>query len=92
VTVQTSVAIAGTLASLILTGVLGGLFTAALHLAYAGGSLPLLLLIAAGNQPVGSLLTGQFLAQEIMRSAVGTIGLVASLPITTALATLVADL
>jgi uncharacterized membrane protein len=60
-------------------------------LAYAGASLPLLLLIAVGNQPVGDLLTGEFLAQEIVRSAVGTIGLVASVPITTALAALVAQ-
>lgn len=61
-------------------------------LAYAGASLPLLLLIAAGSQPIGELLTSEFLAQEILRSAVGTIGLVASVPITTALAVLVADL
>jgi uncharacterized membrane protein len=61
-------------------------------LAYAGASLPLLLLIAAGSQPIGELLTSEFLAQEILRSAVGTIGLVASVPITTALAALVADL
>ena len=40
-------------------------------LAYAGASLPLLLLIAAGSQPVGELLTSEFLAQEILRSAVG---------------------
>ncbi|MET0496492.1 MAG: YibE/F family protein, partial [Actinoplanes sp.] len=53
---------------------------------------PLLLLIAAGSEPIGDLLTGEFLAQEILRSAVGTIGLVASVPITTALAALVADL
>jgi uncharacterized membrane protein len=37
-------------------------------------------------------LTSEFLAQEVLRSAVGTIGLVASVPITTALAVLVADL
>ena len=61
-------------------------------LAYAGASLPLLLLIAAGTQPVSQLVTSEFLAQEILRSAVGTIGLVASVPITTALAALVADL
>jgi uncharacterized membrane protein len=61
-------------------------------LAYAGASLPLLLLIAAANEPVSDLLTSEFLAQEILRSAVGTIGLVASVPITTALAALVADL
>jgi uncharacterized membrane protein len=60
-------------------------------LAYAGASLPLFLVIAAGNQPVSELLTSEFLAQEVLRSAVGTIGLVASVPITTALAVLVAD-
>jgi uncharacterized membrane protein len=61
-------------------------------LAYAGASLPLLLVIAAGTQPVSELLTSEFLAQEVLRSAVGTIGLVASVPITTALAVLVANL
>ncbi|WP_344931437.1 YibE/F family protein, partial [Actinoplanes nipponensis] len=61
-------------------------------LAYAGASLPLLLLIAASREPVTDLLTSEYLAQEILRSAVGTIGLVASVPITTALAALVADL
>lgn len=61
-------------------------------LAYAGASLPLFLVIAAGTQPVTELLTSEFLAQEVLRSAVGTIGLVASVPITTALAALVADL
>jgi uncharacterized membrane protein len=60
-------------------------------LAYAGASLPLLLLISAGGRPVGDLLTGEFLASEILRSAVGTVGLVASVPITTALAVLVAE-
>ncbi|WP_344936153.1 YibE/F family protein, partial [Actinoplanes nipponensis] len=55
-------------------------------LAYAGASLPLLLLIAASREPVTDLLTSEYLAQEILRSAVGTIGLVASVPITTALA------
>ncbi|MFI5493957.1 YibE/F family protein [Actinoplanes sp. NPDC051859] len=173
VNVHTSVAVAGTLASLVLTGVLGAVFTSAMHLsgagsddsaylsvtragldlrglllagivigalgvlddvtvtqavtvaeltpaatsrwalfqaairvgrahvalavntivlAYAGASLPLLLLIAAGNAPLGELLTSEFLAQEILRSAVGTIGLVASVPITTGLAVLVAEL
>jgi uncharacterized membrane protein len=60
-------------------------------LAYAGTSLPLLLLIAANSGPVGDLLTSEFLGEEIIRSAVGTIGLVASVPITTALATLVVE-
>ena len=61
-------------------------------MAYAGASLPLLLLISAGGQPAGQLVTSQLIAQEIVRSAVGTIGLVASVPITTGLASLVADL
>ncbi|MFB9180924.1 YibE/F family protein [Dactylosporangium sucinum] len=60
-------------------------------LAYAGASLPLLLLLAASNQPLGEVLTSQLLAQEIVRSAVGTIGLIAAVPITTALAALIAS-
>jgi len=61
-------------------------------LAYAGAALPLLLLIAAGSESIGAQLSGEFLAQEVLRGAVGTIGLVAAVPITTALAALVADL
>ncbi|MBB2944277.1 putative membrane protein [Actinoplanes lutulentus] len=57
-------------------------------LAYAGASLPLMLLFAAGNTPVSELLTSQLISQELVRSAVGTIGLVAAVPITTALAAL----
>jgi uncharacterized membrane protein len=60
-------------------------------LAYAGAALPLLLFIAVTDGSVKSILTDQQLAQEIVRSAVGTIGLVASVPITTALAVLVAE-
>ncbi|WP_433383803.1 YibE/F family protein [Actinoplanes sp. CA-142083] len=57
-----------------------------LVLAYAGSSLPLILLLATDGRPAGQVLTGELLAQEVLRSAVGTIGLVASVPITTALA------
>ncbi|GAA1824660.1 hypothetical protein GCM10009682_51020 [Luedemannella flava] len=57
-------------------------------LAYAGASLPLLLLIAAGNRPLGEVLTNQLIAGEIVRSIVGTVGLIAAVPITTALAAL----
>jgi uncharacterized membrane protein len=59
-------------------------------LAYAGASLPLMLLFAAGDTPLGEVLTSQMIAQELVRSAVGTIGLVAAVPITTALAALLA--
>jgi uncharacterized membrane protein len=57
-------------------------------LAYAGASLPLLLLLSAGDRPLGEVLTNPNLAEEIVRSAVGTIGLIAAVPITTALAVL----
>lgn len=60
-------------------------------LAYAGASLPLLILLVAGGRDVSDLLTSEFLAEEIVRSAVGTIGLVAAVPITSALAALVAN-
>ncbi|GAA4449958.1 YibE/F family protein [Phytohabitans houttuyneae] len=57
-----------------------------LVLAYAGASLPLLILLAAGNARLGESLTSQMLSQEIVRSVVGTMGLIAAVPITTALA------
>jgi uncharacterized membrane protein len=55
-------------------------------LAYAGSSLPLLILIVAGDESLGGVVTDQVVAQEIVRSAVATLGLVAAVPITTALA------
>jgi hypothetical protein len=58
-------------------------------LAYAGASLPLLLFFTQGDQPVERLLTSELIAVEIVRMLVGSIGLVASVPITTALAALV---
>jgi uncharacterized membrane protein len=54
-------------------------------LAYAGSSLPLMILIIAGDQSLGDVVTDQIIAQELVRSAVATIGLVAAVPITTAL-------
>ncbi|MBG0830154.1 YibE/F family protein [Planomonospora sp. ID67723] len=57
-------------------------------LAYAGASLPLLLLISVGEEPVGQVVTNPVLAQEIVRSVAGTLGLIAAVPITTALAAL----
>jgi uncharacterized membrane protein len=60
-----------------------------LVLAYAGASLPLLLFFSQGNQPAGRLITSELISVEIVRMLVGSIGLVASVPITTALAALV---
>ena len=57
-------------------------------LAYAGSSLPLLILIVANNDSLGGVVTDQIIAQEIVRSAVATLGLIAAVPITTALAAL----
>ena len=58
-------------------------------LAYAGASLPLLLLLTADSRALGQIVTSEFLAQEIVRSVVATLGLIAAVPLTTALATVV---
>ena len=58
-------------------------------LAYAGASLPLLLLLTADSRALGQILTSEFLAQEIVRSVVATLGLIAAVPLTTALAVVV---
>jgi uncharacterized membrane protein len=57
-----------------------------LVLAYVGAALPLLLLFEQGRRPLGQVLTGEAIATEIVRALVGSIGLVASVPITTGLA------
>jgi uncharacterized membrane protein len=57
-----------------------------LFLAYAGASLPLLLLFSEANQGLGSVATREIVAVEIVRALVGSVGLVASVPISTALA------
>ncbi|MGD9529146.1 YibE/F family protein [Pseudonocardia sp.] len=61
-----------------------------LVLAYAGATLPLLLLFEISGRGFGTVLTSQDVATEIVRTLVGSIGLVASVPITTALAAAVA--
>lgn len=59
-----------------------------LVLAYAGAALPLLLVFAQGSLPLGRMLTGEVVAAEVVRMLVGSIGLILSVPITTALAAL----
>jgi uncharacterized membrane protein len=61
-----------------------------LVLAYAGSSLPLLLLFSVANRSLGDVLTSESVAIEIARSAVGGIGLALSVPLTTAIATVLA--
>jgi uncharacterized membrane protein len=57
-----------------------------LFLAYAGAALPLLLLFQEAGQSISSVATREVVAVEIVRALVGSIGLVASVPISTALA------
>ncbi len=57
-----------------------------LLLAYAGASLTLLLLIAAQSVSMGQTLNRAFLAEEIVRTLVGSLGLIAATPITSAIA------
>ncbi|WP_249266004.1 MULTISPECIES: YibE/F family protein [unclassified Pseudonocardia] len=61
-----------------------------LVLAYAGAALPLLLLFSVAAGGVTEVLTSQDVATEIVRTLVGSIGLVAAVPVTTGLAALVA--
>jgi len=58
-------------------------------LAYAGASLPLLLLFTQANQGLADVVNGEAVAVEVVRTLVGSIGLVCSVPITTGLATAV---
>ncbi|MFY4721714.1 YibE/F family protein [Streptomyces sp. LaBMicrA B280] len=60
-----------------------------LVLAYAGAALPLLLLFSIAQSSVGAVANSELVAEEIVRTLVGSIGLVASVPVTTALAALV---
>ncbi|MDQ3988807.1 MAG: YibE/F family protein [Actinomycetota bacterium] len=61
-----------------------------LALAYAGAALPLLLAFSVSGQGFGTLVTAQDVAQEVVRTLVGSIGLVAAVPITTLIAAVVA--
>lgn len=60
-----------------------------LVLAYAGAALPLLLLFSIAQSDVGTVANSELVAEEIVRTLVGSIGLVASVPVTTLLAALV---
>jgi uncharacterized membrane protein len=61
-----------------------------LFLAYAGASLPLFLAFAVNRtQPLWVILNSEMVAEEVVRSLVGSITLAAAVPITTALAAVV---
>jgi len=60
-----------------------------LVLAYSGASLPLLLLFTLnGGEPINILINRELIASEVVRTLVGSLGLVAAVPITTAIAAL----
>jgi uncharacterized membrane protein len=60
-----------------------------LVLAYTGAALPLLLIYSESGLGAGDILGAEVVAVELVRTLVGSIGLVAAVPITTALAALV---
>jgi uncharacterized membrane protein len=57
-----------------------------LVLAYLGASLPLLLLFALSGESTLTILNGEIVAVEVVRALVGSIGIVAAVPITTLVA------
>jgi len=61
-----------------------------LVLAYTGASLPLLLLFTLGSGNYSFLLNSGFMAEEVVRTLVGSLGLIAAVPITSLLATALA--
>ena len=61
-----------------------------LVLAYAGASLPLLVLFATGDDSWTRVVNREIVAEEVVRTLVGSIGLIAAVPITTLIASLLA--
>jgi uncharacterized membrane protein len=61
-----------------------------LVLAYAGTALPMLLMFSLGRGNYGFLVNFEFIAEEIVRTLVGSLGLVTAVPLTTAISILFA--
>ncbi len=57
-----------------------------LVLAYAGVSMPLLLIFVSNPHPISEIINYEMIAEEIIRTLVGSIGLVLAVPITTFIA------
>ena len=62
-----------------------------LLLAYAGAAMPLLLFFVLAGQSLGTSLNSEIVAIEVIRTVVGSIGLVMAVPLTTWLAAWMAD-
>jgi len=56
-----------------------------LVLAYAGAALPVLLLFTLAGRRLGDVVTSELVAEEVVRTLAGSIGLVLAVPLTTAL-------
>jgi uncharacterized membrane protein len=61
-----------------------------LVLAYTGAALPVLIIFSLGGTAFGSALNGEVVAAPVIATLVGSIGLIAAVPVTTALAALLA--
>jgi uncharacterized membrane protein len=62
-----------------------------LFLAYVGAGLPLLVVLLVSQQPTALVLNDEEIATEIVRTLVGSIGIVAAVPLTTFIAVLLAE-
>ncbi|HEX2119926.1 MAG TPA: YibE/F family protein [Acidimicrobiales bacterium] len=59
-----------------------------LVLAYAGAALPLFVIFTVADRRLGDVVTGEVVASELVQTLVGSLGLVAAVPVTTGLASL----
>ena len=57
--------------------------------AYAGAALPIMIIVMLYNRPLGEALTSAELSEEVIRTLVGSIGLVLAIPVTTLIAVMV---
>lgn len=62
-----------------------------LVLVYAGASLPLLLLFVNNPRPFAEVMNYEMIAEELVRTLVGSIGLILAVPLTTAIAAMVQE-
>jgi uncharacterized membrane protein len=62
-----------------------------LVLAYAGAALPVLLVFSVGAVPFADAVNGEAVAGQIVATLVGSVGLIAAVPITTSIAALLAS-
>lgn len=57
--------------------------------AYAGAALPIMILVMLYDRPLGEALTSAEMSEEVVRTLVGSVGLVLAIPVTTLIAVLV---